>query len=874
MQFHPLYSYFCVENANRRGEKTMIEKRFFQLSLTAVLLLVLLAACDYTTINVSCSVPNLITAIHNANSHVSTTTINLASGCTYTLTAVDNSAIFTSMGSEFYYGDNGLPQIITPIIINGNGATIVRDSGAPDFRIFYITETGSLTINDLTLQNGIADEPGSAFPSSGGAIYVDKGTLVTNNATLQDNQASFHGGAIFVWGGTTTTINSSIIDNNNAPHGGGIFVYSSDGLLSVNESEVTHNSATTDGGGISLEFGAELAVRNSLIAYNHSDRRGGGIFKDAGSQRLPTTLNGTEFRENTAAWSGGAVFIWRTPLTISGCRFIGNQADEYGGALGYQNNSTEMVSISGTTFEGNTAGWNGGAIHFSGELMTLNKCELKKNNAVNGGAIHNGPAEDSRYIIRADTTVSITGSTFEDNSADEEGGAILNAGELGCGETSFVSNNAVLKGGGIANSGNLEVVGCNLERNEAGAAGGGIQNLSSAEIRVSDFTANTAEQGGAIQTEGHMTVTECNLTGNEAAKLGGGIHNNGEIKVEDCTFEKNIAQADGGGFNTYNAARISGSTFVGNTALRGGGLASVGGMTTLTNDTFSDNTAKEAGGAIFNMGALVGDTSSGGEMQANHITVTLNNAPSGSGIATSGGFMKTKNAIIALNPGSEDCRTNSAEFSGAGENLDSDDSCPDFTLKEDPKLDALANYGGPTFTHALKADSPAIDAAADCLSLSGAAVSMDQRGMPRPGGAACDLGAYEDQTGKPVKAAEPCKFTALINLNCRSGPDNTLYPVIDSFKAGQSALVVGQSWDKVFAYVEGPINKVVCAVPATERYGTLSGDCEELEVVIPPDVDTTYDKEEQGCLVRQVTGGLKCVVPCPPKAVPGNVCTP
>ena len=852
----------------------MTKNNFFRLLLVTLMMLVLLAACDYTTINVNCSVPNLITAINNANSHVSTTTINLASGCTYTLTAVDNSATSAFGGSTFDYGDNGLPQITTPITINGNGASIVRDGGAPDFRIFYITETGSLTINDLTLQNGIADEPGSAFPSSGGAIYVDKGVLETNNATLQDNTASFHGGAIFVWGSTTTTINGSVIDNNSAPHGGGIFVYSTGGLLTINDSEVTNNSATTDGGGISLEYGAELEVHNSLIAYNHSDRRGGGIFKDAGSQRLPTSLSGTEFRENTADWGGGAVFIWRTPLSISGCRFIENQADEYGGALGYQNNSTELVSISGTTFDGNTAGWDGGAIHFSGELMTLNKCELKKNSAVNGGAIHNGPADESRYIIRADTTVSITGSTFEENNADEEGGGIFNEGELGCGESYFTGNYAKINGGGIANSGELEVIGCSLEENKAVSNGGGIHNILSSEIRASDLTQNSAAEGGAIYNDRKMIVAQCSLAGNEAATLGGGIHNTGTVIVNDTTFEKNNAGADGGGLNTYDQAVVSGCTFVSNNALRGGGLASIGGKTILTNDTFSDNKAKDSGGAIFNMGALIGDTSSGGELQANHITVTLNNASNGGGVAVSGGFAKIKNSIVALNPSGLDCRASSAEFSGAGENLDSDDSCPDFTLKEDPKLDVLANNGGPTLTHALTIDSPAIDAAADCLSLSGAAVSVDQRGLPRPGGAACDLGAYEDQTGKPVKAAEPCTFTALINLNCRLGPDNTLYPVIDSFKAGQSALVVGQSLDKVFAYVEGPINQVVCAVPATAKYGTLSGDCEELEVVIPPDVDISYEKEEQGCLVRQVNGGLKCVVPCPPKAVPGNTCTP
>jgi len=854
----------------------MSRNHVFRLLLTIILLLLISLSCDIFSSTVACNVPDLIDALNDANSDAGASTLELSAGCTYTLTAMDNSATFTSMGSEYYYGDNGLPMIATPITINGNGATIVRDSGAPDFRIFYITETGSLTINDLTLQNGFADDPGSAFPSSGGAIYVDKGILETNNATLRDNQASFHGGAIFVWGATTTTINGTVIDNNTAPHGGGIFVYSGSGLLSVNDSEVTNNSASTDGGGISLEYGAELEVHNSLIANNHSGRRGGGIFKDAGSERLPTILSGTEFRENTADWSGGAVFIWRTPLTISGCQFIENQANEYGGALGYQNNSAEIVQISGTTFDGNTAVWNGGAIHFSGELMTLNKCNLQKNSAVNGGAIHNGPAADSRYIIRADTTMSITGSTFEENNADEEGGGIFNEGELGCGESFFTGNTAKINGGGIANSGELEVIGCSLEENKAVSNGGGIHNILSSEIRASDLTQNSAAEGGAIYNDGKMIVAQCSLAGNEAATLGGGIHNTGAVTVNDSTFEKNNAEADGGGLNTYDQAIVSGCTFVSNNALRGGGLASIGGKTILTNDTFSDNTAKDSGGAIFNMGALIGDTSSGGELQANHITVTLNNAPNGGGVAVSGGFAKIKNSIVALNPSGLDCQASSAEFSGAGENLDSDDSCPDFTLKEDPLLDILANYGGPTLTHALKPGSPAIDAAADCLSLVGVPVTTDQRGLPRPGGAACDLGAYEDQTGKLVKAAEPCTFTALVSLNCRLGPDNTLYPVIDSFKAGQSALVVGQSWDKVFAYVEGPINQVVCAVPATAKYGTLSGDCEDIPVKEAPDVDESYEKEEeeQGCMVRQQTGALECVVPCPPKAVPGTPCTP
>jgi len=55
-------------------------------------------------------------------------------------------------------------------------------------------------------------------------------------------------------------------------------------------------------------------------------------------------------------------------------------------------------------------------------------------------------------------------------------------------------------------------------------------------------------------------------------------------------------------------------------------------------------------------------------------------------------------------------------------------------------LAKLANNGGPTMTHALVTGSPAIDA------VPGAdpkCTGTDQRGMPRPQGAGCDIGAFE-----------------------------------------------------------------------------------------------------------------------------------
>jgi len=69
----------------------------------------------------------------------------------------------------------------------------------------------------------------------------------------------------------------------------------------------------------------------------------------------------------------------------------------------------------------------------------------------------------------------------------------------------------------------------------------------------------------------------------------------------------------------------------------------------------------------------------------------------------------------------------------------------------DPNLGALGDNGGPTWTHALAAQSPAIEQIDDGTSGCQACVSVDQRGYLRAcgagyGGFSCDIGAYEYDT--------------------------------------------------------------------------------------------------------------------------------
>ena len=112
----------------------------------------------------SCDTPSLISAIATANGTPGGGTLVLATGCVYTLESANNTT----------EGGTGLPVITGNVMIQGAGATIARSTatGVPAFRIFDVASGGILTLNSLTLSNGLANNG----QQGGGAIF-NHGTL-------------------------------------------------------------------------------------------------------------------------------------------------------------------------------------------------------------------------------------------------------------------------------------------------------------------------------------------------------------------------------------------------------------------------------------------------------------------------------------------------------------------------------------------------------------------------------------------------------------------------------------------------------------------------------------------------------------------------
>ena len=155
-------------------------------------------------------VAGLIAAINAANANPGADIINLATSGTYTLTAVDNTG---------YYGPTGLPVIVSPITINGNGATIRRTSApsTPDFRIFLVSNgPARLTLNGLTVEGG----RGGGWAGAG---ILNTGSLLITNSTVTKNVGvADDGGGIFNYCGTLTITNSTISNNKSlSGYGGG-----------------------------------------------------------------------------------------------------------------------------------------------------------------------------------------------------------------------------------------------------------------------------------------------------------------------------------------------------------------------------------------------------------------------------------------------------------------------------------------------------------------------------------------------------------------------------------------------------------------------------------------------------------------------------
>jgi uncharacterized repeat protein (TIGR01451 family) len=336
------------------------------------------------------------------------------------------------------------------------------------------------------------------------------------------------------------------------------------------------------------------------------------------------------------------------------------------------------------------------------------------------------------FTVNAGAQATLAGLTLYNGDGDN-GGAIYNAGALTLTHSHVYSSSALYSGGAIY------------------LADGALV------VEQSTLTGNTADNGGALHlARGAAFITGSTIAGNTAANWGGGIASLGagapRLVVASSTLSGNQAGVGGAIFNNSGVVTVTNSTIAANTALGGGGIYNRLAVSQLgvTNSTFAGNRATFGGADLYNDHGVL--------RLANSV---LANAAAGANCETTIPFVTNANNLV------ED-----GTCSAGGVNF----------MRGDPVLGVLGDYGGAAQTLPLLPGSPAIDAGDATICAAAPVAGVDQRGVVRPQGAACDIGAFESRGfsvtasgGSEQRAAIGAAFAQPLTLTVASA---TAEPVV------------------------------------------------------------------------------------------------
>jgi len=363
-------------------------------------------------------------------------------------------------------------------------------------------------------------------------------------------------------------------------------------------------------------------------------------------------------------------------------------------------------------------------------VFTLNDVTVRHGRC-NGSCAGGGGFASIGGGLLTEGEVTINDSTIAYNTASTFGGGIYHSYQYFQKLTinnSVLSNNTATQNGGAINTNGILEINASTFSNNTALDGGAIYKIGAGAFDVtgSTFTLNsTVDDGSAIffWMASDASISDTEFTQNSAGDAGSVHSDASSPTLNRVTFDSNTAGFGGGGMANYfgSASTVTNSTFTANSALYGGGMYNYfASSPVLTNLTFSGNAATNSGGGMFNY--------------------------------WNGSSPLLNNVIIANSTSGGDCVQGSDGLNGASANNLIEDSVNTCGLVngsngnitgQDPNLGPLANNGGATRTHALVSPSPAIDAGVGCP-------ATDQRGIPRPQGAGCDIGAYELDAGPPT----------------------------------------------------------------------------------------------------------------------------
>ncbi|MBF0357366.1 MAG: DUF4347 domain-containing protein [Magnetococcales bacterium] len=304
-------------------------------------------------------------------------------------------------------------------------------------------------------------------------------------------------------------------------------------------------------------------------------------------------------------------------------------------------------------------------------------------------------------------------------------------------------------GGAIVHTGGtLTIYNSTIKNSSASSSGGGIWSSSTLNITNSTISTNSAtSNGGNIYSTGTLNITDSTVSGGVATGWGGGLMSYGTVNITRSTFSTNQATSNVGGIYNNSVLNIIDSTISGNfTNGNAGGIYVSAGTTTIEHSTIAFNVADmndsgSTGGGIYN---------SAGTANLGHTIVSNNYQDSASSVSSD---------LVGTFGSSGD---------SAGYNLLNDVAAATIggtttgNISTDPNLQALANNGGTTQTHALLAGSAAVNAGNASITNE---PTYDQRstGYSRKVGT-IDIGAFERVAPTDISAASWSTTSGLLYI--------------------------------------------------------------------------------------------------------------
>ena len=467
--------------------------------------LLLLSAATVRAADFHCSAGNvacLIAAINSANGTAEPDTIFLAAG-TYELTTVESESEED--------GTTGLPSISSPVAIQGSGASqtiIRRQDDALAFRVIHVAVAGALTLEGVTLSNGVTPES-----NGGGGGIFNSGSLTIIKSNVSGNFADYFGeadGIGILNAGIAAVVDSTVSSNFSISGNGGCAISNRDTLYLV-DSAVVDNRPVGGSGGVCNR--GNLVVIGSTIARNVTFEGGGGGMDNQGRAEVENSVIAQNF---AGGW--GAIRN-KGELKIRNTTFASN-GSAYGTGSIY-NVGFGTLRLDNCTIADSSGPGPGGGIQNEGATVEIRSTIISRNLA------DNGPGPDCHGVITSlghnligdptDCTITLLPS---DRTGDPGLGSFVASDVPGKSHLPLIAGSQAIDGGDAGDCSSTDQLG--QLRNDGDANGSVICDMGAVEFQPSSVTPTptatvsptpTPTSGGVPTETVTPTPTKTPLTG-------------------------------------------------------------------------------------------------------------------------------------------------------------------------------------------------------------------------------------------------------------------------------------------------------------------------------------------------------------------------